>query len=65
MKGKKVIDGKVEKKSKIGCLVEEGKWKGKKNEWKKLGWDPPIFFPSPKEKMVEYHFYISNFYHHI
>ena len=25
MEGKKVIDGKVERKSKISCLVEEGK----------------------------------------
>ena len=37
MKGKKVIDEKLERKSKIGYLVEDEKGEGKKKKRKNLG----------------------------
>ena len=52
MEGKKILDGKVERKGKYGFLVEGRKWEGKKNGRKKNDMGPPIFFLSKMERKL-------------
>ena len=51
MEGRKINDGKVERKKNFGCLVERRKWEGKKSERKKMERATNFFPLQIREKM--------------